>query len=82
MADSPRLYERAATEAVEFDALWDISDGRTFFTGPLYYNAAISTARRFFSPEFTAIFACDWMAAIGCPAAPRLFPPVSCMSWI
>ncbi len=36
MADKPRLYERAAT----FDALWDISDGRTFFTGPLYYNAS------------------------------------------
>lgn len=39
MADSPRLYERAATEIVKFDALWDISEGRTFFTGPLYYNA-------------------------------------------
>ncbi|MCF7964748.1 AraC family transcriptional regulator [Methylobacter sp. Wu8] len=40
MTDSPRLYERAATDAVQFDALWDISDGRTFFTGPLYYNAS------------------------------------------
>ena len=40
MADSPRLYERAAPEIVKFDALWDISDGRTFFTGPLYYNAS------------------------------------------
>lgn len=36
MAGNPRLYERAAT----FDALWDISGGRTFFTGPLYYNAS------------------------------------------
>jgi len=40
MADSPRLYERAAPEIVKFDALWDISDGRTFFTGPLHYNAS------------------------------------------
>ncbi|PPK73044.1 AraC-like DNA-binding protein [Methylobacter tundripaludum] len=40
MTDSPRLYERAATDTVQFDALWDISDGRTFFTGPLYYNAS------------------------------------------
>jgi hypothetical protein len=40
MVDSPRLYERAALEIVEFDALWDISDGRTFFTGPLHYNAS------------------------------------------
>ena len=38
MAQQPRLYERAA-ETGEFDALWDIRDGRTFFTGPLYYNA-------------------------------------------
>lgn len=40
MADNPRLYERAATDTVKFDALWDISDGRTFFTGPLHYNAS------------------------------------------
>lgn len=37
MADSPRLYKRAVSE---FDALWDISESRTFFTGPLYYNAS------------------------------------------
>lgn len=40
MAESPRLYERAATDAVKFDALWDINDGLTFFTGPLHYNAS------------------------------------------
>lgn len=40
MPDSPRLYERAATDAVKFDALWDISNGRTFFTGPLHYNSS------------------------------------------
>ncbi|MGZ5007432.1 MAG: helix-turn-helix domain-containing protein [Methylobacter sp.] len=40
MTDSLRLYKRAATEIVKFDALWDISEGRTFFTGPLYYNAS------------------------------------------
>jgi len=39
MTDTPRLYERAAATASPFDALWDISDGRTFFCGPLYYNA-------------------------------------------
>lgn len=27
-------------KAVEFDALWDISGGRTFFTVPLHYNAS------------------------------------------
>jgi AraC-like DNA-binding protein len=41
MTDKARLYERAASaDAVEFDALWDLSEGRTFFTGPLYYNAS------------------------------------------
>lgn len=40
MADSPRLYERAVPDTVKFDALWDITGGRTFFTGPLYYNAS------------------------------------------
>ena len=35
MIDTPRLYERATPLSAEFDALWDISDGRTFFTGPL-----------------------------------------------
>lgn len=38
MEPASRLYERAA-EIGEFDALWDIRDGLTFFTGPLYYNA-------------------------------------------
>lgn len=36
MEQASRLYERAAV--VEFDALWDIRDGRTYFTGPLHYN--------------------------------------------
>jgi AraC-like DNA-binding protein len=40
MADIPCLYEHATANAVEFDALWDLSEGRTFFTGPLYYNAS------------------------------------------
>jgi len=35
MSQSPRLYKRAVT-AEQFDALWDIRDGRTFFSGPLY----------------------------------------------
>lgn len=35
MTQSPRLYERAV-ENQEFDALWDIRNGHTFFTGPLY----------------------------------------------
>lgn len=39
MTTTPRLYERAAA-ANQFDALWDISGGHTFFTGPLYYNAS------------------------------------------
>jgi len=40
MTDKPRLYDRAAAGGNPFDALWDISGGRTFFTGPLYYNAS------------------------------------------
>jgi AraC-like DNA-binding protein len=40
MTDTSRLYERATANAVKFDALWDLSEGRTFFTGPLYYNAS------------------------------------------
>jgi len=32
------LYERAIPQQ-EFDALWDMRDGKTFFTWPLYYNA-------------------------------------------
>ena len=35
MAGTSRLYERAEKNIAEFDALWDIRDGRTFFTGPL-----------------------------------------------
>lgn len=38
MMPTPRLYQPATTEA--FDALWDIRDGRTFFSGPLYDCAA------------------------------------------
>ena len=40
MMETPRLYERAALGDSRFDALWDIRDGRTYFTGPLYYNAS------------------------------------------
>ncbi|QPK62421.1 helix-turn-helix transcriptional regulator [Methylomonas sp. LL1] len=40
MIDRPRLYERATAMHSAFDALWDISDGRTLFSGPLYYNAS------------------------------------------
>ncbi|WP_347985856.1 AraC family transcriptional regulator [Methylomonas sp. AM2-LC] len=39
MTQPSRLYERA-TDNGEFNALWDIRDGRTLFTGPLYYNAS------------------------------------------
>ncbi|MGR8930005.1 MAG: helix-turn-helix transcriptional regulator [Gammaproteobacteria bacterium] len=35
MTQSPRLYERAVVDE-EFDALWDIRNGHTFFSGPLY----------------------------------------------
>lgn len=34
----PALYERAETGIG--DALWQVAEGRTFFAGPLYYNAA------------------------------------------
>jgi hypothetical protein len=61
-------------------ALWDISDGARFTAAA--QTRATSMARRFFSPEFMAIFVCDCMAAIGYPAAPPSFPPESCMSWI
>lgn len=47
MAAYPRLYERAAPE---LDALWDIRGGRTFFTGPLHYNAS----HRLGAPVFLA----------------------------
>ncbi|MDP2901496.1 MAG: AraC family transcriptional regulator [Methylovulum sp.] len=40
MTETTRLYERAALDTVAFDALWDITGGRTFFTGPLHYNAS------------------------------------------
>ncbi|MBD9358810.1 helix-turn-helix domain-containing protein [Methylomonas albis] len=39
MTNTSRLYERATATASPFDALWDISGGRTFFCGPLHYNA-------------------------------------------
>jgi quercetin dioxygenase-like cupin family protein len=34
------LYERAAITSGELDALWHVEDGRTFFAGPLDYNAS------------------------------------------
>ena len=40
MKETPRLYKRAVLGDIPFDALWDIRDGRTYFTGPLYYNAS------------------------------------------
>lgn len=33
------LYERAAAETAELGPLWHVDDGRTFFVGPLEYNA-------------------------------------------
>lgn len=39
MVQPSRLYEPVATTR-EFDALWDIRDGRTFFSGPLYHCAS------------------------------------------
>ncbi|WNV06585.1 AraC family transcriptional regulator [Candidatus Methylospira mobilis] len=39
MINAPGLHERAETNDAKFDALWDMRDGKTFFTGPLYYNA-------------------------------------------
>lgn len=38
--ETPRLYERAVLSDNPFDALWEIRDGRAFFTGPFYYNAS------------------------------------------
>ncbi len=35
-----RLYERATTDYGELDALWHVDEGRTFFAGPLDYNAS------------------------------------------
>ena len=35
-----RVYERAATAPGELDALWHVEEGRTFFAGPLEYNAS------------------------------------------
>ncbi|MGD0961838.1 MAG: AraC family transcriptional regulator [Methylomonas sp.] len=40
MINTPRLYERAKPDSVEFDALWDMHNGKTFFIGPLYYIAS------------------------------------------
>jgi AraC-like DNA-binding protein len=34
------LYERAAGGPGELDALWHVEEGRTFFAGPLDYNAS------------------------------------------
>jgi AraC-like DNA-binding protein len=34
------LYERAAIASGELDALWHVEDGRTYFAGPLDYNAS------------------------------------------
>lgn len=36
MTEPGRLYKRAE-KSEKFDALWDIRDGRTFFSGPLYH---------------------------------------------
>lgn len=49
MTQLPRLYERAAAKE-EFDALWDIRDGRTFFSGPLYH----CSSHRHGAPVFLA----------------------------
>ncbi len=38
--DDKRLYERATTDCGELDALWHVDEGRTFFAGPLDYNAS------------------------------------------
>jgi AraC-like DNA-binding protein len=40
MTDGKRLYERATAEPDELDALWHVEEGRTFFAGPLDYNAS------------------------------------------
>jgi AraC-like DNA-binding protein len=38
--DDASLYERAASDPGELDALWHLDEGRTFFAGPLDYNAS------------------------------------------
>jgi AraC-like DNA-binding protein len=38
--DDHRLYERVTGNAGELDALWHVDEGRTFFAGPLDYNAS------------------------------------------
>jgi AraC-like DNA-binding protein len=38
--DDQRLYERVTTDPAELDALWHVDEGRTFFAGPLEYNAS------------------------------------------
>jgi AraC-like DNA-binding protein len=38
--DDHRLYERVTRDAGELDALWHVDEGRTFFAGPLDYNAS------------------------------------------
>lgn len=40
MTDDRRLYERATADPGELDALWHVEEGRTFFAGPLDYNAS------------------------------------------
>jgi len=40
MSDDQRLYERVATRPGESDALWHVDEWRTFFAGPLDYNAS------------------------------------------
>jgi AraC-like DNA-binding protein len=40
VVESGRLYERVAKPAGELDALWHVEEGRTFFAGPLEYNAS------------------------------------------
>ncbi len=38
--EAKRLYERATAQTGEPEALWLVNEGRTFFAGPLYYNAS------------------------------------------
>jgi AraC-like DNA-binding protein len=38
--DDHRLYERVTRDTGELDALWHVDEGRTFFAGPLDYNAS------------------------------------------
>lgn len=39
MSDGRRLYERAAPAGADLGPLWFLDEGRTFFVGPLLYNA-------------------------------------------